>query len=586
MRPVSTRFLESLRGSHRAATQVFVVAPGQTGTSPTGTEVSVISGNIQLDANASIRSTIDVSVDGTFPTTSDALLNVYGNELFIRRGIAFGGGTFEWVSLGYFRINSVEQDSPVGAIHIAGQDRMSGIVDGRLLNPVQYLSTDTYGDIIDELVSEVYPAAVIQWDDLTYGDAIGRSVIAEQERFDFLNDLVTSVGKIWYWDHRGVLVIKDVPPQDEPVWNVNAGENGVLISLSRDLSREGVYNAVVATGDALDTETPGRAAVVDDNPDSPTYYFGNFGKVPRFYSSPFITTDDQALSAATSLLTKTLGVPYNLDFTAVPNPALEPWDAVSVSLTPTRNPVAPRALITDGFNRTVADTWGTADSGEAWTASINPEYFDVAGTYGTVAFPSTNQARFNILSAIDEKDVEGYLVVSAPNVATGAALVMSAVTRYGAGPNLYSLAIEFNTGGAIACKIRRHDTGVVTEIASKNPVPGLTYTAGQHWTMKFRNYGTMLKMKVWPTGDAEPSSWTLETTDSTYKKGAIGVWAWRVSGNTNTGVQFQVHDYVSTTYNLPRDEVHVIERLTIPLLPAQAMTAETREQTLVVIGEV
>jgi hypothetical protein len=334
MRPVSAAFLRAIRGSHRAATEAYVVAPGQSGVSPTGTQLAIISGDVQIDSGASILASLDLTVDGTelFPDASSDLLTPYGNEIFVRRGIAFGGGTFEWVSLGYFRINSADQEeAPNGPIQISAQDRMAGIVEGRLVSPIQYAATDTYGDIVTGLVTEIYPAATIEWDDDTDTDAVGRSLIAEEDRYAFLNDLVTSLGKIWYWDYRGVLVIKDVPDETSAVWDVNAGSDGVLVSLSRSLSRDGVYNGVVAYGEALDTETPARAVAVDNNPDSPTYWDGSFGKVPRYYSSPFITTDAQALSAATSILKQNLGLPYSVDFNVIPNPALEAWDPVTVS---------------------------------------------------------------------------------------------------------------------------------------------------------------------------------------------------------------------------------------------------------------
>lgn len=336
MRPVSDRFLESLRGSHTASVQAFIVAAGQTGTSPTGTEVTVLAGDVELDAKADIRSTLDITIDGTglFPDNSDDLVTPYGNEVFIRRGIVFGGGSVEWVSLGYFRINSIEQDdAPNGPIRLGCQDRMSGIVDGRMLAPTQFLSTVSYGDLVEDLVEEIYPWATIQWDDLSYTDAIGRSLIVEEDRFAFLNELVVSLGKIWYWDHRGILVIKDAPSSDDPVWEVNSGANGVLRTMSRDLSREGVYNAVAASGEALDTDTPSRGVAIDNNPDSPTYYYGDFGKVPRYYSSPFITTDAQAITAAESILRQNLGLPYNVNFSlAAANAALEPWDPVTIKL--------------------------------------------------------------------------------------------------------------------------------------------------------------------------------------------------------------------------------------------------------------
>jgi hypothetical protein len=335
VRPVSDRFLSALRGSHRAVSQAYVVAAGQTGTSPAGTELAVIGGDVQLDASADIRATVALTVDGTgaFPTAAGDLLAPYGNELFVRRGIAFGGGAIEWVSLGYFRINSAEQDdAPDGPIRLAGQDRMGGIVKARLIAPVQFASTDTYGEVVDQLVTEVYPAAVIEWDDTTDTNPIGRALICEEDRFGFLNELVTGLGKIWFFDHRGHLVIKDVPDPGDPVWDVDSGENGVLIDMGREISDEGVYNAIVVTGEALDTEAPPSAVAYDNNPDSPTYWEGDFGKVPRFYSSAFITTDGQAQTTANALLRTTLGVPYNVDFQVIANAALEPWDPITVRL--------------------------------------------------------------------------------------------------------------------------------------------------------------------------------------------------------------------------------------------------------------
>jgi hypothetical protein len=70
---------------------------------------------------------------------------------------------------------------------------------------------------------------------------------------------------------------------------------------------------------------------VDSGTQSPTRWGGPFGRVPKFYSSPFITTYSQAWAAAHAMLAKELGLPYSADFTAVPNPALEPGDPVRVS---------------------------------------------------------------------------------------------------------------------------------------------------------------------------------------------------------------------------------------------------------------
>ena len=333
MRPVSAAFLSAVTGSHTMAVRARVVAPGQSGTDPDGTLIPALDGDVQLDAGADIRSTLELVTAGAgmWPRRATDLLAPYGNELFIERGVQLGGGTTEWCSLGYFRINTPEQARiPDGPIRIQGTDRMAGIIDARLTEPRQFDSADTLGNIVDTLVGEVYPGATIDWDDATDTEQLGRSLICDEDRHAFLNDLIVSRGKTWYWDYRGHLLIKDPPDPGTPVLTVSHGAGGVLVEMSRQLTREGVYNGVVAYGEAADTQAPVRAVVVDLAASSPTRWGGPFGQVPRFYSSPFIVSADQAASAAAAILRQQLGLPYNVDFGMIVNPALEPHDPIKI----------------------------------------------------------------------------------------------------------------------------------------------------------------------------------------------------------------------------------------------------------------
>lgn len=334
MRPVSPEFLAAVRGSHTIDVQAIVVEPGQTGVAPTGTAIEVIDGSVDLDATAQTWGTLHLTTpgEGRWPSKADALLAPYGKEIHVKRGIKLGGGVTEWCSLGYYRIDEPEQvDPPNGEITIEAKDRMAGIIDARLVVPIQFSAFDTYGVVIEQMVKEVYPTAVIEWDDPDVRDrSIGRALIADEKRYEFLDDLVTSLGKVWSWDHRGILVIRTPLGPSDAVWDVDAGSNGVLVKLSRKLTRAGVYNAVVATGEATGTDEPVRAVAYNNDPASPTYYRGPFGPVPRFYSSQFLLTNTQCVDAAASLLAKSIGLPYNVDFSAVPNPALEPLDPIRI----------------------------------------------------------------------------------------------------------------------------------------------------------------------------------------------------------------------------------------------------------------
>ena len=334
MRPVSGAFLAALRGSHNLAVRATVVPPGQVGTSPVGTDLVVLRGDVRQDANADVRSTLDLTVDGAglWPADAAGLLAPYGNEIHIRRGVKLASGV-EYASLGFFRIEGIEQDQANGPIRVTARDRMAAIVEARLLAPISYPSSATYGQVLNEQVLEVYPSADIVWDDGTDAQQLGRDLIADEDRYAFLNEMIISVGKIWYWDDGGRLQVRTPPDPSTPVWDVTHGPDGVLVSLGRQLSRDGVYNAVVARGEAASETAPAYGVATDNNPASPTFFGGPFGRVPRFYSSPFIVTDAQAVQAAEGILQRVRGLVYQVDFSAIPNPALEPLDPVRVSYT-------------------------------------------------------------------------------------------------------------------------------------------------------------------------------------------------------------------------------------------------------------
>ena len=333
MLPVSDAFLAVIRGSHKAVFSALLCdPPGQTGVGPTGTTLDLLGGTVTLDGDADIRATLDATVAERWPTTLDsANLTPYGAEVFVTRGVELGNGSVQRAPLGYFRLSDVDQDdAPFGPLTLTGKDRMEGIVDARLEMPVQFAASDTYGAVVTSLVTGVYPGATIEWDDATNAESIGRAIVAEEDRYGALLNVVQSVGKIMYWDYRGILVIKDPPDATTPVWDVSAGADGVLVSLARGLSREAVYNAVVATGEGLDDTPPSYGVAYDLDPASPTYWLGPFGKVPRFYNSPLLSDNVQATEAAASLLAQSVGLPYVVDFSQIPNPALEPFDPVRV----------------------------------------------------------------------------------------------------------------------------------------------------------------------------------------------------------------------------------------------------------------
>lgn len=333
--PVATAAVvqRTISRPHTIRVEARAVAPGQSGDDPDGVEIPVLGGDVHLDATADVHATLSLDTDGRrlWPRFATDPLAPYGQEIFIRVGLDLGGAGVLWTPLGYYRIEDVSQDdADDGPIRITGSDRMASIIDARFVRPRQIDADRTVGDVVRELIAEVHPGAEVVFDDAAEFATLGRGIVVEESRFDMLREIVTALGKIWYWDGEGRLRIRTAPSTEHPTWEVWAGRGGVLVQARRSLTRHGVYNGVAVRGEAADVQEPALAVVVDDSPTSPTRWGGDFGMVPRFYSSPLVSTSAQAELAGASILRRSLGLPYRLDYSQVPNPAARPWDTVRI----------------------------------------------------------------------------------------------------------------------------------------------------------------------------------------------------------------------------------------------------------------
>lgn len=326
-----SEFAPLVSGSHTARFRCVAVEGFQTGDNPTGRELDILDGSVEFDATAEIRATAEVEVAEPWPSVRDQSLAVFGSEVFLARGVNQGSAGTLWASLGYYRINDSDQDNAAkGPLSLQLQDRMSTLIDSRFLAPRQWLVGTSVGDIVNEVVLEIYPEAEIIYDDDSNLSQLGRSLIVEESRYNVLDTIATGLGKIFYWNNTGQLVFETIPGDDIVDWTVRAGPGGAMVEASRSLTRDEVYNAVVVNGEGPDQLAPVRAVAVDAQESSVTFFGGPFGRVPRFYASPFITTQLQAENAAVSLLRRSLGAPYDVGLSAIPNPALQPYNVLRV----------------------------------------------------------------------------------------------------------------------------------------------------------------------------------------------------------------------------------------------------------------
>ncbi|WP_327308007.1 DUF5047 domain-containing protein [Streptomyces sp. NBC_01298] len=324
---VSARWDPALRGALRPAARATLYPP-----QGDPFVARLLSWSVTADRTAQVRRTMQ-AVLGPETVRGLAGVTVQGSYLQLDVGLDYLDGSSELIPQGLFRVDAEDTQRPDGGISITAYGREKVVIDDQFVSP-RTMSGSSALDLIEALLLESVPTAVVVR--RTIRDATVGRTTWESGRWKAVDgddaSLARSIGVEVWCDGRGRFVISDVPTlSDRPVWRVDAGAGGVLVTAAASTSVEGVYNCVVATGDASDGSVPVGPVIAQDTvATSPTRVGGPFGRRVRHYSSPLLRTSGQASGAARSLLANSLGLSKGLSFTAVPNPALEPGDVVLV----------------------------------------------------------------------------------------------------------------------------------------------------------------------------------------------------------------------------------------------------------------
>lgn len=326
MRPVlnPTRWAETLAGSHRAVIRGTVL--------PSETPIELAGGTVTLDGTAAIRGRCDLTVaDPTLmPESASDLLAPYGNEIRVERGVEYSDETTELVSIGVFGIQRPSL-KPNDAVRVTGNDRSKRISDARFESPVTVVAGTNVAIAIRDILRGAWGAIPMSF----IATTVTTPTASAEEGGDpwaFCQSLATGAGLDLYFDGGGTCVLRTTPigVSGPPVAQFVEGAGGVLLDAERAWDREGAYNRWIVTGENVNEVTPYRAVATDDDPTSPTYYYGKFGKVPKFFQSELIQSALQASDAANAMKARELGTTQLINFGTIVNPALEPDDTIRI----------------------------------------------------------------------------------------------------------------------------------------------------------------------------------------------------------------------------------------------------------------
>lgn len=337
MRVTSERWLPAIFDTHQMVSEVQLVG---------GDLLPLIDGSVTLDAKAATRGGCDLIFpgdvgSGLVPSDPNDPLSPYGQELQVRRGIRYGPGDEELVSLGIFGIQESEINPDDSSIRVTGLDKSQKVIDASFEETKSIAGGSDFLDALLNVVQEALPAVEY---DFVQRTATTPTLLAEEgdDRWQFALDMAASIGLELYFDGDGVMLLRVIPEvgSSGPDIYLVEGQGGLevkppsLLDASKTLSRTDSHNRWIVTGDNPDNGgVPPRAVVTDDRDTSPTNYFGRFGKKPKFYSSTFIATDAQAMDAAQGLKSKEMGIAQSVNFGSLVNPALEPDDIARITRT-------------------------------------------------------------------------------------------------------------------------------------------------------------------------------------------------------------------------------------------------------------
>ena len=253
------------------------------------------------------------------PLTPDSPLAAMGQVLHVQVTVTSLVSTDRWdIPLGRFLITQWE----VGAtdIRITGKSMFQHLEDDRLTSPTAPYSGGTLASELRRLVGGHMGVIV--------SDALTNRPCPSMSWGESRIDAVYEIADAWPARLRegpdGVLyVLPPIPAITErPETTLTDGEAGTVIGVTRQGSRAGIFNRIVARGQEQDDAGQPRFQAIVDQTTGPLRTSGPYGVITKFFSSPLITSKAAAFDSAATMLATSVRQKTTVPVTHAPNPTL------------------------------------------------------------------------------------------------------------------------------------------------------------------------------------------------------------------------------------------------------------------------
>ena len=270
----------------------------------------------------------------------------------------------------------------------------------------------------------------------------------------------------------------------------------------------------------------------------------------------------------------TVGLRVNVPSTTAPDPITVRFDDLRVrtavprtapapTATPTSTPTStgtstaepgPQTLTevghtvaADRFERVVDTGWGDPVAGDAYAVSGSNADFSVDGTSGIVRM-TRGATRAATAIAARARDVEIRFQVRVDRLPEGGSVYAYGIARRTKQGAEYRMKLRIAPSGAVFVQATRRVDGTEQDIGNEVRVAGLTAHAGRELVLRARLTGarpTVIRMKAWPAGEAQPKAWPYVRADSQaglQTAGTVGVMGHVGSGVSNGPITYAFDD--------------------------------------------
>jgi hypothetical protein len=291
---------------------------------------------VHADRSAWVRRTASITV--TDPL-GPSLLNIADCELRIWRGLVRPDLASEYVCLGTFGIQEIDDTLPASGLAVTLSDRCQRVDEDVLMSPVTVSGSAV--SAIRQLCLDSVPWATFE----VAADVIDANlppVVYDTTRTDAIQKIATSIGVELFCDVFGGFRLQSIPGLDDPVaWMATTITKG-----SRTLSRADVINGVKVQGQTTGSApAPSSGLIVDDDPTSPTYWGSGaaasdspFGRKGAVYTMSEVADENQAIAAARAILRDNVGYAAGVSFSGAADSRYEPGDVfMALSVDPSKH---------------------------------------------------------------------------------------------------------------------------------------------------------------------------------------------------------------------------------------------------------